>query len=397
MNPLVDKEDWAALTEVLERATSKLSLKQVEPVKQIILEFITTAAMLELNDLADVGEAFNNFLVNAVAPRWDDEATATLSFSIGALAEKMQLNEYGTEFSSGLSEILLYLDLYEVEEPPEIPDSQDSIHIEKAPEVETVSLFEPEPAVEIATVDPVELIESNKSFVKDNTIPKLAPETMTQISFVTCEESDEFAYVMDTVEWYRELLRSDPFSTAFSLLAEELCLRGRWKEALETCKRGLTFHPQHIRGRTILGWALSELGEIEEASRVLEGARRDLESDAILYRVMSEVAEKRGNSSEAADLTANYRQFGGDSAYPAFEPIGFDDIELPDKIEIQPPASMEPPTPVPPPKEPRLLAIFAALQEKFESKPEVVLKERSLFSDEARESLKEILRTSALH
>lgn len=124
MSTTVGQEDWEALMEVLQEAIQMLSGNQSEPVKLKILEFSSTAAMLELQDLADCAGRFETFLLSTVAPDWDDEATATLSFSMGALVEKMQMSSYGPAFSAGLSEVLMYLDFYGEEEgapEPELP------------------------------------------------------------------------------------------------------------------------------------------------------------------------------------------------------------------------------------------------------------------------------------
>jgi len=57
-------------------------------------------------------QPFRGFLLSPVAPDWNDEATATLSFAMGALVEKMQMLPYCPEFSAGLGEVLTYLDFY---------------------------------------------------------------------------------------------------------------------------------------------------------------------------------------------------------------------------------------------------------------------------------------------
>ena len=72
----------------------------------------------------------------------------------------------------------------------------------------------------------------------------------------------------DNIQKYREILELDPRSRVFALLAEELCAAGRWEEAAEVCKKGLLFHPDNLRARVLLGWALMEMGETGESDRV---------------------------------------------------------------------------------------------------------------------------------
>ncbi len=73
----------------------------------------------------------------------------------------------------------------------------------------------------------------------------------------------------DSIQKYREILELDPGSRVFALLAEELCGAGRWEEAAEICKKSLPFHPDNLRARMLLGWALMEMGETGESHQVL--------------------------------------------------------------------------------------------------------------------------------
>ena len=61
-----------------------------------------------------------------------------------------------------------------------------------------------------------------------------------------------------SIRKYREILQLDPGSRVFGMLAEELCAVGEWEEAAEVCGKGLLFHPDHMRARMLLGWALTE-------------------------------------------------------------------------------------------------------------------------------------------
>ena len=99
---------------------------------------------------------------------------------------------------------------------------------------------------------------------------------------------------MDIVKQYEELLKLDPGSIAFAPLAEELCYRGFWEGAVKVCRQGLTHHPQHLRGRVLLGWALKELGESDEAEKVLVEVEGEVQKNALLFRLLAELAKKAG-------------------------------------------------------------------------------------------------------
>ena len=70
MSGEVAKEDWDALIEVLDSAISLLDGRKMQPVKESLLEFTTTAAMLGLEDVADAVTKMLDFLVNMVGPSW---------------------------------------------------------------------------------------------------------------------------------------------------------------------------------------------------------------------------------------------------------------------------------------------------------------------------------------
>jgi hypothetical protein len=115
-------------------------------------------------------------------------------------------------------------------------------------------------------------------------------------------EAGSADYVMDRVDWYRELLREDPSSVLFCELAEDLCARRLWQDAIRTLREGLYFHPRHVRGHALLGWALWEFGSAEQAEKVLNQVRSELEKCAVVYRVLGEIATHRGDMEEAGRL-----------------------------------------------------------------------------------------------
>ena len=143
MEELVSAEDWEALQGLLAHGVKVIEGKQVEAVKLAILEFYSTASMLGLEDIADVAKKFEDFLLQKVAPGWGGEATATLSFSMGGLLEKMQLNKYSPQFSSGLSEILMFMEFYEEDEPSPPATPQEKAVPAAAPPVAPEPVPEP--------------------------------------------------------------------------------------------------------------------------------------------------------------------------------------------------------------------------------------------------------------
>jgi len=120
------------------------------------------------------------------------------------------------------------------------------------------------------------------------------------------EELAGHDYVMDRMDWYRELLAEDPASMLFCELAEEQCREGLWEEAVRTLRQGLHFHPRHIRAHALLGWALWEYGSADQAEEVLDQVRRELEKSAVVYRVLGEISAHRGDLEEAARMESIY-------------------------------------------------------------------------------------------
>ena len=75
---------------------------------------------------------------------------------------------------------------------------------------------------------------------------------------------------INRIEDLRRRAESDPASIVFAALAEEYRRAGRLEEAIATCRAGLEHHPTFLSARVTLGRALIEVGELEEATDVLE-------------------------------------------------------------------------------------------------------------------------------
>ncbi len=171
---------------------------------------------------------------------------------------------------------------------------------------------------------------------------------------------------MDIVKRYEELLKLDPGSIAFAPLAEELCYRGFWEGALKVCRQGLTHHPHHLRGRVLLGWALKELGEHEEAAAVLEEVEGEIQKNALLFRLLAELAKRSGDADRAERLLLihqNLQPSAGERPTPTVAAI----------VEAPSPTVSPPEPPVISPPAPSVAAVMTAPPEPLEvSMPEPV-------------------------
>lgn len=113
----------------------------------------------------------------------------------------------------------------------------------------------------------------------------------------------------DNILTYRQMLKVDRRSRVFTLLAEELCAAGEWEEAARVCKQGLLFHPDHLRSRVLLGWALMEMGKSEQAERILLAVVEDIRKNSISFRLLSEFATHSGDAERAGEYARIYEAF----------------------------------------------------------------------------------------
>lgn len=113
------------------------------------------------------------------------------------------------------------------------------------------------------------------------------------------------------------MLERDPGSHLFVDLAEALCREKRWNEAAELCRKGLHLHPRIARARVLLGWSLLELGKLEESASALTEARQELEENAMLYRLLAELAAARGDADGAARMDSLYMAISSQAPPPA--------------------------------------------------------------------------------
>jgi len=113
----------------------------------------------------------------------------------------------------------------------------------------------------------------------------------------------------DIIQTYRQMLQLDSTSRVFALLAEELCAAGQWEEAAEVCKKGLLFHPDHLRSQVLLGWALKEMGDASQSERILLNAVEDIRKNVIIFNLLSEFAAFSGNTQSASEYARIYEAF----------------------------------------------------------------------------------------
>jgi tetratricopeptide (TPR) repeat protein len=123
----------------------------------------------------------------------------------------------------------------------------------------------------------------------------------------------------DKIETYRQMLKLDRRSRVFTLLAEELCAAGEWEEAAEVCKKGLFFHPDHLRSRVLLGWALMEAGAADQSERIFLKAANDIRKNSAIFKLLSEFAAASGNVENACQYAAIFQAFqAADAAEQGF-------------------------------------------------------------------------------
>lgn len=118
----------------------------------------------------------------------------------------------------------------------------------------------------------------------------------------------------DAMQMYREMLKLDPRSPVFVLLAEELSAAGKWEETAEVCRKGLQYHPDHLRARTLLGSALMELGDVEESEKVLLEVEGEFRKNSVIFKMLSEFAAFSGDSGRSEELARIHEAFEGTAA-----------------------------------------------------------------------------------
>ena len=102
----------------------------------------------------------------------------------------------------------------------------------------------------------------------------------------------------------RRRVEKDPASLAFAQLAEEYRRAGRFEEAVDVCKIGLTKHPGYVSARITLGRALTELRQFERAEHEFTVALRLAPNNLAAHRGLGDLCYRRY---ALPDALAHYR------------------------------------------------------------------------------------------
>jgi predicted Zn-dependent protease len=179
---------------------------------------------------------------------------------------------------------------------------------------------------------------------------------------------------MNSIQRFEEMLRIDPGSRVFELLAEELCSRGLWAEAVRVCRQGLSFHPDHLRGRVLLGWALKESGEVNEAEKVLMEAEGVIRKNAIVFKLLARITQSADDPDRAEDLMNTWRNLQPGAAVRT----------APSQLKQAPISEVRS-------EKPATGNLLTSLLDNFEAKPPKIADTPRVFTDEDRETLTQIL------
>ena len=121
------------------------------------------------------------------------------------------------------------------------------------------------------------------------------------------------------LEELRRRVRKDPASISFAQLAEELRRAGRYREAVDVCRTGLTNYPAYLSARVTLGRALISLDQIREAQQELEHVRRSAPENLAAIRALADIhrlADASGAPHQAAGEKTSSEREAVSSATP---------------------------------------------------------------------------------
>jgi tetratricopeptide (TPR) repeat protein len=101
------------------------------------------------------------------------------------------------------------------------------------------------------------------------------------------------------IEELRRRLQHDPTSIAFAQLAEALRREGRVQEAVDTCRAGLSYHPDYLSAHVTLGRALVETGDLETAKEELTDVLTAAPDNLAAMKGLADIHQRRGELREA--------------------------------------------------------------------------------------------------
>lgn len=102
------------------------------------------------------------------------------------------------------------------------------------------------------------------------------------------------------IEWFKEFLEIEPNSKIFFPLARLLCEDGRSEEAIETLRKGVERHPDHLEARFLLVELMRERGEDDGAAREADGLATTLSQYPAFWQVWAERSAPKSRDSALA-------------------------------------------------------------------------------------------------
>ncbi len=107
------------------------------------------------------------------------------------------------------------------------------------------------------------------------------------------------------IEELRRRVQKDKASIAFAQLAEEYRRAGRFQEAVDTCRTGLSHHPGYLSAHVTLGRALIEVGELQQAEEELQRVLAAAPENLAALKGVADIHHRRG---EAPEALAHFRR-----------------------------------------------------------------------------------------
>ncbi|HEV8664111.1 MAG TPA: tetratricopeptide repeat protein [Candidatus Methylomirabilis sp.] len=98
---------------------------------------------------------------------------------------------------------------------------------------------------------------------------------------------------------YEARLASEPRSRVFAQLADAYRKGGRLDEAIRTCRGGLKDHPTYASARMVLGRALIDKGQLQEAEKEFAIVLELSPSNVLAHRLLGDLAAGQGRRDEA--------------------------------------------------------------------------------------------------
>jgi tetratricopeptide (TPR) repeat protein len=105
----------------------------------------------------------------------------------------------------------------------------------------------------------------------------------------------------DDIIHYRQRLNAAPNSHAFLPLAKAYTKAGRYREAEETCLRGLEKYPNYWAAQVVLGEAYLMQGMLDEALVQLEVVVREAANNLMASKLLGQIYIQQGRFEEAIE------------------------------------------------------------------------------------------------